>query len=478
MNNSKNSIQKRNLFEDVAFFFDKASQHTKYSKDLLNLIKQCKTVGRFNFPIRRTNGTLDMISSWRIEHSYHMQPTKGGIRYSEHVNENEIMALAALMTYKNAIVKVPFGGAKGGIKININNYDVNELENITRRYTSELIKKNFIGAGIDVPATDYGSSEREISWIVDTYRTFYPTDINYYACVTGKPLSEHGIKGRQEATGKGVFFATRECVDISENMKKLGITKGLANKRVIVQGLGNVGYNAAKFLQEDGDAIIVGLLEYEGAIYDKNGLDVNDVMQHRNNTGSILNYRNTKNFINSIECLQQDCDILIPAALENQINESNVANIKAKIIVEAANGPITPEAEQYLIENNCIIVPDIYANAGGVTVSYFEWLKNLSHVAFGRIHRKYEQHMGHELIKILERLTGKTLTKSETKLLIKGPSELDLVNSGLEDTMITAYHEINDIWNKDKTIKDMRTASYVLSINMIANTYIELGIWP
>ncbi|UOF94560.1 MAG: Glu/Leu/Phe/Val dehydrogenase, partial [Bacteroides sp.] len=460
------------------FFFDKAATHTKYDKGLLNLIKQCKNIGRFNFPIRRSNGKLEMISSWRIEHSHHMQPTKGGIRYSEHVSENEIMALSALMTYKNAIVKIPFGGAKGGIKININDYNQDELENITRRYTSELIKKNFIGAGIDVPATDYGSSEREISWMVDTYRTFYPTDINYYACVTGKSLSEHGIQGRSAATGRGVFYATRECVSIGENMKKIGLSNQLTNKRIIIQGLGNVGYHAAKFFQEEGNAIIVGLLEYEGAIYDPNGLDVNDVVKHRKNTGSILNYKNTKNFINSIECLNQDCDILIPAALENQINKDNVANIKAKIIVEAANGPITPEAEKYLIDKNCIIIPDIYANAGGVTVSYFEWLKNLSHVAFGRIHRRYEQHMGHELIKILKRLTGKSLTEDEYKFLAKGPSELDLVNSGLEDTMITAYHEINDVWNRDNRIKDMRTASYVLSINTIAKTYIELGIWP
>lgn len=466
------------FFDDVCRFFDKAAQHTDYPADLLNMIKECKSVYRFRFPVRRSNGKLESVDAWRIEHSHHMHPTKGGIRYSDMVNEDEVMALAALMTYKNAIVNVPFGGAKGGIKVNIRRYDERELESITRRFTSELIKKNFIGPGIDVPAPDYGSGEREMSWIVDTYQAFYPGDVNSHACVTGKPLAQHGIRGRREATGRGVYYATRECVEIAEDMKKLGLTTGLQGKRIIVQGLGNVGYNAAKLLQEEGGAVIAGLCEYEGAIYDPDGLDVEEVMKHRLETGSVLNYKNARNFPESAECMEQECDILIPAALENQITKYNAPDIQAKIIMEAANGPTTPEAEEILKSKGCIIIPDMYANAGGVTVSYFEWLKNLSHVAFGRIHRRYEERSNRELGDLLEQMTGNPLSTTQRKTLIKGPSELELVNSGLEDTMVTAYHDIREVWKGKNKIDSMRTASYVLAINKIATSYMNLGVWP
>ncbi|HEY0898372.1 MAG TPA: Glu/Leu/Phe/Val dehydrogenase, partial [Sphingobacteriaceae bacterium] len=407
-----------------------------------------------------------------------MSPTKGGIRYSDMVNEDEVMALAALMTYKCAIVNVPFGGAKGGIKINPKNYTVAELENITRRYTVELIKKNFIGPGIDVPAPDYGSGEREMSWIADTYYTMNPGQLDALGCVTGKPIALHGIAGRREATGRGVAIAVRECVSVAEDMEKIGLTAGLSGKRVIIQGLGNVGYHSAKFLTEYG-ATIVGLCEYEGAIYNADGLDVEEVFQHRKATGSILGFKGAKQeFTSSHEGLEQDCDILVPAALENQITEDNVGRIKAMIIAEGANGPTTPGAAAAFLEKGGIVIPDMYCNAGGVTVSYFEWLKNLSHVAFGRMDKRYEETANSNLVNMFETTTGISLSSEQRKMIVKGATELELVNSGLEDTMIRSYHEIREIKMRNPKIDSLRTAAFVSSIDKIAVSYMNMGIWP
>src|ERR1700742_983783 len=353
--------QTTHFFADVCENFDYAAQFTKHDTGLLDQIKSCNSVYRFRFPIRKGNG-FEVIDAWRVEHSHHQSPTKGGIRYSEMVNEDEVMALAALMTYKCAIVNVPFGGAKGGIKINPKNYTVQELENISRRYTVELIKKNFIGPSIDVPAPDYGSGEREMSWIADTYATMNPGQLDAMGAVTGKPIALHGIAGRKEATGRGVAIAIRECVSVAEDMTKLGLSPGISGKRVIVQGLGNVGFYSAKFLAEFG-AIIVGICEFEGAVYNPDGLDVEAVFQHRKATGSILGYPGAKKeFKNSMEGLEQDCDILVPAALENQITAANVKNIKAKVIAEGANGPVSPEAEAIVYQNGGIIIPDMYCN--------------------------------------------------------------------------------------------------------------------
>jgi glutamate dehydrogenase (NAD(P)+) len=465
------------FFGDVCQFFDHAAQFTSHPEGLLDQIRSCNSVYRFRFPIRRGNG-FEVIDAWRVEHSHHKSPTKGGIRYSEMVNEDEVMALAALMTYKCAIVNVPFGGAKGGVKINPKEYTIAELENITRRYTVELIKKNFIGPGIDVPAPDYGSGEREMSWIADTYQTMNPGQLDALGCVTGKPLALHGIAGRKEATGRGVAIAIRECVEVEEDMKKLGLGKGLSGKRVIVQGLGNVGYYTVKYLLEFG-ATIVGICEYEGAIYSSEGFDLDEVFNHRKTTGSILGFSKAqKEFKNSGEGLEQDCDILVPAALENQLTEQNVANIKAKIIAEAANGPTTPAAADALIQRGCILIPDMYCNAGGVTVSYFEWLKNLSHVAFGRMDKRYEENANLNLVNMVEKSTGVTLDAAQRSMIIKGASELELVNSGLEDTMIRSYHEIRDIKMENPRIDSLRTAAFVSSINKVAVSYMNMGIWP
>ncbi|WP_419802758.1 Glu/Leu/Phe/Val family dehydrogenase [Mucilaginibacter sp.] len=465
------------FFGDVCQFFDHAAQFTHLDAGLLDQIRSCNSVYRFRFPIRKGNG-FEVIDAWRIEHSHHQSPTKGGIRYSEMVNEDEVMALAALMTYKCAIVNVPFGGAKGGIKINPKKYSEQELENITRRYTVELIKKNFIGPSIDVPAPDYGTGEREMGWIADTYATMNPGQGDALGCVTGKPIALHGIAGRREATGRGVAIATRECVSVAEDMKKLGLMPGITGKRVIVQGMGNVGFYSAKFLAEFG-ALIVGICEFEGAIYNEDGLDIDTVFEHRKATGSILGYPLTmQEFKNSGEGLEQPCDILVPAALENQITGDNIGRIQAKIIVEGANGPTSPEAEAIFTARGGIIVPDMYANAGGVTVSYFEWLKNLSHVSFGRINRRFEETASLNLVNMVEGLTGVALTPMQRATIVKGASELELVNSGLEDTMIRSYHEIRETYISNPKIDTLRTAAFVVAINKIAVSYKNLGVWP
>ncbi len=464
------------FFQGVERNFDKASKYTRFEAGILEQIKVCNSVYQMRFPVR-IGETVEVIEAYRVQHSHHKLPCKGGIRYSMDVNQDEVMALAALMTYKCAIVNVPFGGGKGGIKIDPKKYTPLQLERITRRYATELVKKNFIGAGVDVPAPDYGTGAREMSWIADTYATLNPGDVNALACVTGKPVSQGGVRGRTEATGLGVFYGIRELCNTGEEMKKLGLTTGVAGKRVIVQGLGNVGFHAAKFFY-DGGAIIVGLAEYEGGIYDAKGLDLYKVMEQRKATGSILDFPGARNFKNSAETLEQDCDILIPAALENVINATNAGRIQAKIIGEGANGPLTPDADEILNAKGAIVVPDMYINAGGVTVSYFEWLKNLSHVRFGRMDKRFMENQSAGLIASVETLTGKSLSEVERKQLMHGPDEVDLVYSGLEDTMISSFHEIREALVTNNDIADMRTAAFVVAINKVGVAYEELGIFP
>ncbi|MFD2743372.1 MULTISPECIES: Glu/Leu/Phe/Val family dehydrogenase [Sphingobacterium] len=464
------------FFKGVEKNFDKAAKYTRFSKGILEQIKACNSVLQVKFPVK-IGENVEVIEAYRIQHSHHRTPCKGGIRYSMAVNQDEVMALAALMTYKCAIVNVPFGGAKGGIRIDPTKYSEYELEKITRRYTSELVKKNFIGPGVDVPAPDYGTGAREMAWIVDTYRSLHPNEVYSNACVTGKPVTQGGVRGRVEATGLGVFYGVREACKVEEDMQRLGMSVGIEGKRIIVQGLGNVGYHAAKFFQEAG-AILVGLIEYEGAIYDENGLDLEAVVAHRASTGSILNFENAKSIKTSNEVLEYPCDILIPAALEAVINESNADKIQAKIIGEAANGPLTPEADEILNKKGVLVIPDIYLNAGGVTVSYFEWLKNLSNVRYGRLEKRFDENMYAEILNIIESMTDKKVSKIEKKILLRGPDEIDLVHSGLEDTMIGAYREVWDIWKGQEGVEDLRTAAFVCAINKVGVAYEELGIFP
>lgn len=474
---SKSSAAHYSFFQSVERNFDKAAPYTDIKdKGILEQIKACNSIYSMKFPVK-IGEKVEVIEAYRVQHSHHKLPVKGGIRFSMDVNQDEVMALAALMTYKCAIVNVPFGGAKGGIKIDPKKLSAYDLEKITRRYTAELVKKNFIGPGIDVPAPDYGTGPREMSWIVDTYMSLRPGEIDAAGCVTGKPVTQGGVRGRTEATGLGVFFGVREMCNDTDVMKKMNMTVGMSDKTVVVQGLGNVGYHAAKYFNEGG-ATVVALAEYEGAIYNAKGLDVDAVVAHRKKTGSILNFPGAKNLKKSAEALELACDILVPAALENVINGENAPRVKARIIAEAANGPLTPEADAILTKKGTVIIPDMYINAGGVTVSYFEWLKNLSHVRYGRMEKRYSENMNTSILTSIEGLTGKKVTAAERKIILHGPDEVDLVHSGLEDTMIGSYHEIRDIWLRNKKVNDMRSAAFVSAINKVGVSYMELGIFP
>jgi glutamate dehydrogenase (NAD(P)+) len=464
------------FFESVEKSFDKAARFTHWDPGILEQIKQCNAVYRMFFPVK-IGDKIEVIKAYRVQHSHHKTPCKGGIRFAPSVNLDEVMALAALMTYKCAIVNVPFGGAKGGIAIDPRKYTAYELEKITRRYTSELIKKNFIGPGTDVPAPDYGTGEREMAWILDTYLSMRPGEIDALGCVTGKPVTQGGVRGRREATGLGVFFGIREVCQIEDLMARLGMQMGVDKKTVVVQGLGNVGFHVAKFFREGG-AKVIALAEYEGAIMNPSGLHEEEVFQHRKKTGSILNFPGATNLSRSGDALELECDILIPAALENVINGENAPRVRAKIIGEAANGPLTPEADEIFIQRGVLVVPDMYLNAGGVTVSYFEWLKNLSHVRYGRMEKRFTENMNSHILGQMEEMTGRRVNTHEREFIMHGADEVDLVNSGLEETMSTATHEIMACWKANPEIPDMRTAAYTVAINKVGTSYAELGIFP
>jgi len=469
--------QSASMFEFVNQYFDRAAASTGHAPGLLKTIKACNSIYRLTFPFRRPDGTLESINAWRVEHSQHKLPTKGGIRYAPFVDEEEVKALAALMTYKCAIVDVPFGGAKGAVQIDPKLYTVDELERITRRYTHELIKKNFIGPGVDVPAPDYGTGEREMAWIVDTYLVLNPGALDGLGAVTGKPISEGGVRGRREATGRGLFFALREACSIAEDMKPLGLTPGLEGKRVIVQGFGNVGYHTAKFCHEGG-AIIVAIAEHDGAIVREAGLDPDAVSEHRRTSGSVLKFPGARDLTPSAAALELPCDILIPAALENVLTADNAPRVQARIILEGANGPTTPEAEAVFRASRRLVVPDVYANAGGVTVSYFEWLKNLSHVRFGRLEKRLEERDEARFVRALEMLTGKVLSDEERRLLVHGSDEIDIVNSGLEETMVVAYQSLRETLKQHPDLEDLRAAAFRVAIDKIARSYMDLGVFP
>ena len=471
--------EKLSFFEKVNTDFDRAARFTDYPRGLLDQIKICNSSCHFTFPLKRDDGTIETIHGWRAEHSHHKLPTKGGIRYSTLVDEDEIVALAALMTYKCAIVDVPFGGAKGGVQVDRNQYSPSELERITRRYTYELIQKNYIGPGVDVPAPDFGTGETEMAWIFDTYATMAPDKLNAIACVTGKPIEQNGIHGRRGATGRGVVYGLEEACSIAADMKPLGLTPGLSGKTVVVQGFGNVGYHAAKFLME-ADARVIGIIERNGGIYNPQGFDIEKVAMHREETGSIRGYPSTESTENPNAGLEWECDILVPAALENQLTAENAPRIRAAIIAEAANGPTTPAADAIFQERGIMIIPDTYLNAGGVTVSYFEWLRNLSHVQFGRLGKRFEDITHHTMIRAVEKATGYTFSDEERQR-VHGADEEDLVNSGLQDTMIRAYQELREtrMQHRNKnTDVDCRTAAFIIAIHRIAESYMQLGIFP
>lgn len=467
--------------ESVDLMFNRASKLMDLSPGLEQKIRVCNSTYTVRFGVR-LRGKIETFTGYRSVHSEHMEPVKGGIRFALSVNQDEVEALAALMTYKCALVETPFGGSKGGLCIDPRQWDEHELEQITRRFAYELIKRDLIHPAQNVPAPDMGTGEREMAWIADQYMRMNTTDINGRACVTGKPPHAGGIQGRVEATGRGVQFALREFFRHKEDVAKAGLTGDLDGKRVIVQGLGNVGFHAAKFLSEEDGCKIIAVIERDGALVDPKGLDIDDVRQWMTqHSGLLAGYPNATHVADGAAMLEEPCDILIPAALEGVIHKGNAARIKAPLIIEAANGPITFGADEMLRQKGCVIIPDMYANAGGVTVSYFEWVKNLSHIRFGRMQRRAEEARSRLLVEELERLSadqnlGWTLAPDFKEKFLTGSDELALVRSGLDDTMRTAYQSMREVWHSRNDVEDLRVAAYIVSISRVAQAYRSKGL--
>ncbi|MFN4130993.1 MAG: Glu/Leu/Phe/Val family dehydrogenase [Paracoccaceae bacterium] len=466
--------------ESVDLMFNRAVRLMDLSPGLEQKIRVCNSTYTVRFGVR-LRGKIETFTGYRSVHSEHMEPVKGGIRYALSVNQNEVEALAALMTYKCALVETPFGGSKGGLCIDPRAWEEHELELITRRFAYELIKRDLIHPAQNVPAPDMGTSEREMAWIADQYKRMNTTDINGNACVTGKPPHAGGIQGRVEATGRGVQYALQEFFRHPEDSAKAGLTGGLDGKRVIVQGLGNVGYHAAKFLSEEDGCTITAIIERDGALQNASGLNIEDVRQWMVKHGTIQGYPSAAFVEDGTPLLEAECDILIPAALEGVIHMGNAARIQAPLIVEAANGPVTFGADEILREKGVVIIPDMYANAGGVTVSYFEWVKNLSHIRFGRMQRRAEEARSRILVEELERLSadqglGWTLSPNFKEKFLTGSDELALVRSGLDDTMRTAYQAMREVWHGRGDVDDLRTAAYIVSISRVAQSYRSKGL--
>ena len=422
----------------------------------------------------RLRGTLHIFVGYRCVHSEHFEPVKGGIRYALEVNQNEIEALAAIMTFKCALVEVPFGGAKGGLVINPRDWTEAELERITRRFTQELAKRDLINPSQNVPAPDVGTGEREMAWMADEYKRLHPTELHAWGCVTGKPISKGGIAGRIEATGRGVQYALHAFFNHPEDVKRTGLTPGLKGKRIIIQGLGNVGYHAGLFLSEEDGALITHVLERDGCVVNKHGINIAALRAHILKTGGTRGYADHVD--SGVEMLEADADILIPAAMELAITDENASRIKTPLIIEAANGPISAGADAIMRERGITIIPDLYANAGGVTVSYFEWIKNLSHMRFGRMQRRESENHYTAIIEGVELMTGKPFPEQLRGDAINGATELDLVRSGLADTMHTAYEAISKEWHSNGAVHDLRTAAMVIAIRRIAYSYASIGI--
>jgi glutamate dehydrogenase (NAD(P)+) len=438
-------------------------------------IKECSSVLQVRFPIGYRGG-YHVITGWRAVHSEHRLPAKGGIRYSLGIEQSEVEALAALMTYKCAVLDVPFGGSKGGLNIDPKAFDESTMERVTKRFAHELAKKGYLSPSLNVPAPDIGTGAREMAWMSDAYRSMHPSDINSIACVTGKPLSQGGIAGRDEATGRGVQIGLREFFRYPKDMKRAGLTGTLAGKRIIVQGFGKVGFHAARCLVEEEDVRITAVIERDGAILNEKGLDVHALKQHQTETGGVRGFAGGEYFAEGAPLLEAECDILLPAAREGQITLENAPRIKAPIIAEGANGPVTHAAHHYLIDHGKVILPDIFLNAGGVVVSYFEWIKNLSHIRLGRMERRLDEIRGERLVTILETLVGKQVPEHLARQLQHGADELDLVRSGLDDAMQRAYYNLHETYWGDERIKDLKTAGFRIAIEKVAGTYQEMGI--
>lgn len=461
--------------QSVDHMVDRALALMDLDPGIANAIKSCTSVLQVSFPVE-IRGKIELFTGWRAVHSIHRLPAKGGLRYSENVDQQEVEALASLMTYKCAIVDVPFGGSKGGLYINPDNYTRDELKQITRRFARELAALGFLNPATNVPAPDMGTGQREMAWIADTYKHLYPEEINALACVTGKPVAHGGVNGRTEATGRGVKYALQEFFRHKEELNSTGLDGGLEGKHIIIQGLGNVGYHAAKFLSEEDGAKIVGIIERDGAIFNPDGIHVEEAYFHRCSHGGLKGFAGGEFIEEGEKLLEAECDILIPAAIEGAINEQNAPNIRAKLIAEAANGPITFEADRILRNRGITILPDAYVNAGGVVVSYFEWIRNLSHMRFGRIERRLDESRGRHVVNALEQTTGRQVPEWIKTNLSRGADELDLVRSGLDDSMRQALQEIIDIRSRKPELEDYRTAAYVIALQKLARSYLDIGV--
>lgn len=458
------------FLESVNKSFNLAAEAMDLPKGLARQIRTCNAVCEMKFGVE-LNGGYEIFTGWRATHSEHALPAKGGIRYAPFADQQEVEALAALMTYKCSIVNVPFAGSKGALSIDPKKYSLEELEHITRRFAQELDKRGLLGPGINVPAPDMGTGQRMMSWIADEYQKLHPNEINARACVTGKPVHFGGVQGRIEATGRGVQYGIQEFFRHPDDLKKAGLEGNLEGKKIIVQGLGNVGYHAAKFLEEEDGALIVGVIERDGALVCEEGLSTESVYQYKLEHGKLEGFANGKYIKDGKKALELPCDILIPAALEGVISRENAPRIQARVIAEAANGPVTFDGDKILREKGIFIIPDAYLNAGGVTVSYFEWLKNLSHVRFGRMDRRFVEAQGAKIVRLIESGIDQPLDSKAKADLLKGPDELTLIRSGLEDTMCEAYQEINEIHSSNPKINDRRTAAFALAIRKIADIY-------
>ncbi len=466
--------------ESVDLMFNRAVTLMDLSPGLEEKIRVCNATYTVRFGVR-LRGQIHTFTGYRSVHSEHMEPVKGGIRYAMAVNQDEVEALAALMTYKCALVEVPFGGSKGGLCIEPRDWEEHELEQITRRFAYELIKRDLIHPAQNVPAPDMGTGEREMAWIADQYRRMATTDINYRGCVTGKPVNAGGIQGRTEATGRGVQYALQEFFRHPEDVARANLSGTLDGKRVVVQGLGNVGYHAARFLSEEDGCKITAIIERDGALLDDNGLDVEALHNWIARHGGVEGYPDGSFIPEGAKVLEHPCDILIPAALEGVINLGNAERIAAPLIVEAANGPVTAGADEVLRSKGTVIIPDMYANAGGVTVSYFEWVKNLSHIRFGRIGRRQEEARHQLIVNELERLDRHlgdawAMAPDFKQKYLRGAGELELVRSGLDDTMRTAYQAMREIWHGREDVADLRTSAYLVAIARVAASYRAMGL--
>jgi glutamate dehydrogenase (NAD(P)+) len=465
----------QSFLDDVNRQFDSAARFVPMQDGLGEKIKVCNATYVTRFGVR-LRGRMETFTGWRALHSSHFTPAKGGIRYSSHSDQQEVEALAALMTYKCALMSVPFGGSKGGLRIDPDKWDRHELERITRRFTQELARHNFLSPSQNVPAPDLGTNETTMVWMADEYRRWSPNDINALACVTGKPLAVGGIDGRLEATGRGVQYAIREFFRNEADVLKAGLSPSMVAKNVIVQGLGNVGYHAAKFLSEEDGCCVVGVIERDGAVWSSQGLPIERLKQHMTATGSIKGFEQTEFIAEGASVLERECDILIPAAMERAIHKGNATQIRAKLIVEAANGPTTFEADEILRQRGVAILPDLYVNAGGVVVSYFEWVKNLTHIPFGLMERRHHEASHQILARSLETMTGASFPHETASSFLQGAREIDLVRSGLDDIMRSAYGQIRTALNANADIPDMRTAAYSIAIRRCAEAYGAIGI--